>query len=181
MGAGGVAAATAAISALGGVFANQGRSPASQTPRHVDTSTAAIAGARDKKERKALLKNAREERLVGILTDPQVMGALVVVGGLMASSHLPFHQDPATNARIRGLAGASCVLMGLGRAGVGDLTSIGVAAMAAAALGLPGGGFDQDGGSGRWPATLYVPGIDWPVASAFGPIPLLQRLMNEVV
>lgn len=146
-------------SVLGGItqaFGNQGRSPLAQVQPRVDTSTAAIAQARDRKERRDLMRNAREERLYALLTDPQVIGAVVVLGGLMVSARAPFHDDPGTNARLRGIAAASTTLMGLGRAGVGDLTSLMVAGMAGGALGL------SEGGAALGPLGAKVPGTDVP-------------------
>lgn len=144
MAAAGVAGALGAVVAgLTSAFGNQSRSLAAEPqgfaqPR-IDTSTAAIVAAADPRTRRAAVRNAREERLYAVLTDPQVMGALVVVVGLLASSRIPFHPDPVTNARIQGVSGAACVLMGLGRAGVGDLTSLVFASGAGLSLGTSEG------------------------------------------
>lgn len=175
-----MAALGAIGSALGGVgsmLSQQSHSPAAQVQRHVDTSTAAIAAAgHDKKLRRELAKNAREERLVAILTDPQVMGALVTIGGLVASSRIPFHPDPVTNARLRGVSAASCVLMGLGRAGVGDMTTLAFAAAAGVTLGA-------SGGSGIDNLFPTIPGTDIPayaLTPAGGTVWAIKELAERV-
>lgn len=175
-------AGAAVVSAIGGVlgglanaFSNQSRLPgASAGPpsARVDTSTAAIVAAADPKTRRAAVRNAREERLYALLTDPQVMGALVVVGGLLASSRIPFHEDPVTNARLQGIAGGACVLMGLGRAGVGDMTSLAFAGGAGLALGT------SEGLGGQIPEQLQIPllaGISPPGAVALALKQLVER------
>lgn len=164
--AGGAAAGIlAAVTALGGLVSNQTRSGGSSGPGpRIDTSTAALAGATDRKQLKILERNARAERQLAVLTDPQVMGLLVTFGGLAAASRLPFHPDPDVNQRVQGVAAAAAVLMGLGRAGVGDLTTTAVAAAAGLAVG-------SDGGS--LPLTITGPG-GIPLVSAFGPLASLQ-------
>lgn len=118
-----------------GSLSAQGRIPATSAgagPR-ADTSTVAIAAARDRRTARLAAKNARAERLTALLQDPQIMGTLTVLGGLMVSMNMPFSADKDQNAAMRAIAAASCVLMGLGRAGVGDLTTLTVAGSTAAA------------------------------------------------
>lgn len=160
-----LAGVASALGAVGGLFSQQSRggagSAVQQTPTpRIDTSTAAIAQAKDRRERAALVRNAREERLVSVLTDPNVMGAATVLVGLMLSARLPFHEDPGTNARLRGLAAASMVLMGLGRAGVGDMTSLVVASGVGLSL-VASEGIDN--------LVPDIPGTDIPLYALTGP------------
>ena len=164
-----LAAAAPLVSGLMGAVTQQSHSPAVSVARHVDTSTAAIATARDSKQAKRLARNAREERIMALVTDPQVMGLLTVIGGVALSARIPFHDDPVTNARLQGLAAASCVLMGLGRAGVGDMTSL---AMAAGA----GGAVAASGGTGA--LIPNIPGTDVPVWALSGPGSIVWALQE---
>lgn len=122
---------TTALAALGGsalgAFSNQGRSPAASRLPRTDTSTLAIAGAKDRKTARLAKRNADAERMLELLTDPQIMGLLTVFGGLYAAQHIPWSGDPGRRSAIAGVAAASAVLMGLGRAGVGDMTTLAVA------------------------------------------------------
>lgn len=133
----------AALPALGGLlgaFGSQSRSNAAPAVPRVDTSTSAIAGARDRKAARLAVSNAERERLLAVLTDPQVMGLLTVFSGLLAANHIPWSADPAKRAALSGVAASSAVLMGLGRAGVGDLTTLAVATGAGVASALAGSG-----------------------------------------
>ena len=136
--------ATMAGSLFGGL-SNQTRNPTVNI-RHQDTSTAGIALARDAKTAKEAKKNAQEERLMALLTDPQVMGLLTVFGGLYAANVIPWSQDKTTRALLASLAASASVLMGLGRAGVGDMTTLLMAGGAGAAtgLGVTGGEIVED-------------------------------------
>ncbi len=132
---------TTALTALAGTalgaLGSQSRS-ALATQRHQDQSTLAIAMAKDASTAKAARENADKERLMAILMDPQIMGLLTVFGGVFAATKIPWTGDREANARIAGVAAAAAVLMGLGRAGVGDLTTLGVATAAGVAVGAPG-------------------------------------------
>lgn len=131
------AAATAAL-ALGpilqGVMGGISSKPQAAGPAgRSDTSTAAIAVA-DPRNRRAAVANAREERLHALLSDPQIMGLLVTIGGVALATNAPFHRNKVVNAQLQALTAAAAVLMGLGRAGVGDLTTLTIAAGTAAAV-----------------------------------------------
>lgn len=135
------AAATAAL-ALGpilqGVMGGIASKPQAAGPAgRPDTSTAAIAVA-DPRNRRAAVANAREERLHALLTDPQIMGLLVTLGGVALAANTPFHRNKVVNAELQALTAAAAVLMGLGRAGVGDLTTLTLAAGTAAAVSSEG-------------------------------------------
>lgn len=162
-------AAAAVLSAVGsvlggltGAFGNQTRAGAAAgvSSRHVDTSTAAIATAATPKAARSAARNADKERIMALLTDPQVMGLLTVLGGLAVSTRIPFHSDPGTNARLQGIAASSCVLMGLGRAGVGDLTTLAFAGAA---------GLTVAGSSGVEDLIPNIPGTDIPAYYALMP------------
>lgn len=177
MAAAGVAAIAPALAMLAGqgiqAVNNQGRAPTATLPARVDTSTAAIAGIREPKARRAAYRNAREERLMALITDPQVMGALVTVGGMLVATHLPFSEDRITNARLQGVAAAACVLMGLGRAGVGDITTAAFAAGAGTLVGT-------SQGLGNVPGT-NVGIADLGLAAMPGGIPIvLARLLSNL-
>jgi len=168
MAAGGIAAAGSALAGLASAFGNQSRAGSGQAGSRQDSSTAALALARDPKHARELRKNARDERMLALVLDPQVMGLLVTFGGLAAASRIPFHPDPATNARVQGLAAAAAVLMGLGRAGVGDLTTLTMAAGAGAVVGTSGSDF----------GTIEGPG-GFPLVSLWGPLAGIQFALNQ--
>ncbi len=149
MAAAGVAAVGAALGGVASAFGNQSRASAGAAPPRVDTSTAAIALARDPKMARQLRKNARDERILALVTDPQVMGLLVTFGGLAAASRIPFHPDPDTNARVQGLAAAAAVLMGLGLWGWLRATS-------GASVWLTGGGGVVLGAAAYWLVALML-------------------------
>lgn len=139
-----------ALSGIAGMFSGQGKSAAAVAPPQprIDTSTQAIAMARDGHVARTALKNADRERLYAILTDPQVLGLACVLGGVLLSANAQFHPNRSVNGQLRGIAAGSCVLLGLGRAGVGDMTTLSVAALTAGTLGLAGLAEDIDDGSG---------------------------------
>jgi hypothetical protein len=152
--------AMAALAGIGGALlggiSQQSRSPVATQQSRQDTSTAAIALSKDPKAAKLARKNAQEERLMALLTDPQIMGLLTVLGGLYVSNKIPWTEDPGARARISGVAAAACVVMGLGRAGVGDMTTLAVATVAGAATASSGSG----GISDLIPSK--IPGTDLP-------------------
>lgn len=136
---------TAIAGIAGALLGGFGQKSGSTTlvQRRDDASTAALAVTRDPKIARLALKNAREERAYALLTDPQVLGAITVIGGILLAANVPFHHDPKTNAALQGIAATSAVLMGLGRAGCGDLTTLSIAGGTGAILALSG----QDTGS----------------------------------
>jgi hypothetical protein len=119
-----------ALGAMGGslmgAVSHQGRSPAAAAQKipRTDTSTAAIAGAKDPRTARMARSNADAERVLALLTDDQLLGLLVVFGGLWAAQKIPWSDNATTNAALTGAASTAAVLMGLGRAGVGDLTTL---------------------------------------------------------
>lgn len=93
-------------------------------------------------------KDNQEQRIYDLLSSPEILGLVMVLAGVYASNHIDFSDSPAANAGLQGTATIAAVLMGLGHAGVGDLTSVAVAG-AAGASSLLGGG----GGGGPWADT----------------------------
>lgn len=154
---------------LMGSLSQQSRSPAAgiqKLPRP-DTSTAAIAGARDPKTARAARANADAERLVHLLTDDQLLGLLVVFGGLWAAQKIPWSENETTNAALTGVASTAAVLMGLGRAGVGDMTTLLVAGGAGvgSVSGQVAGAIGQL--AGQVPRPSEIPA--WATMVPFGP------------
>lgn len=127
MAAAGILGALGAMGgSLMGAVSQQSRSPGAgvqKIPRP-DTSTAAIAQAKDPRTARMARANADAERLTHILTDDQILGLLVVFGGLWAAQKIPWSENDTTNAALTATASTAAVLMGLGRAGVGDLTTM---------------------------------------------------------
>jgi len=166
-----------AIAAVGTLLGHQSRSGVAAAPPRIDTSTAAIVNARDRKTARIARKNAEQERILALISDPQVMGLITVFGGLAAANMIPWSADPGKRNALAGIAAMSAVLMGLGRAGVGDLTTMVVAGGAGAASALGGSGI---GGSDSLPLTVNLPGTDYPIASAWGPLAPLRWLWQKV-
>lgn len=168
MAAGGVSALGGILGGITSAFSNQSHGGSPGGSARQDTSTAALALVKDRRHLRELRKNAKEERLLALATDPQVMGLLVTLGGLAISCRMPFHPDPEKNVRIQGLAAASCVLMGLGRAGVGDLTTLAMAGGAGVVVGS-GGELPAIEGPGGYPLLSPwgpLAGIKWAIEKA---------------
>lgn len=162
MPAAGILGALGAVGgSLLGAVSNQSRNPAAGGPRapRTDTSTAAIATAKDPKAARMARSNADAERILALLTDDQLMGLLVVFGGLWAAQKIPWSENETTNAALTGAASTAAVLMGLGRAGVGDMTTLMLAT--GAGLGSVAGEISGlAGGSGGTPLWQYgIPGL----------------------
>lgn len=132
-----MAAGSGVISALTGLFAGGGKSSTTtgvQVQPRLDTSTHAIAIAPDHAARKDAMKNAREERFHALVTDPHVQGLAMVIGGTLLAANMPYHSNRFVNGELRALTASAVMLMGLGRAGVGDMTSMVMAAGTGAVL-----------------------------------------------
>ena len=116
----------AILPALAGALSSQSRGrPAGDRPK-VDSAIPALIAA-DKKKYNKIKKEADKERLYNLLTQPEVLGLLITLGGMVASQNIPFSQDPQANEAIKATATSASVLLGLGHAGVGDLTTMIVA------------------------------------------------------
>jgi len=174
--AAGAALVGLATTALGAV--SQQSRPQASGVRHQDTSTSALALSSTRANLRAARRNAQDERMLAFITDPQVMGLMVTFGGLFAATRIPWSKQPLPNAAMAGTAASAAILMGLGRAGVGDQTTLaialggGVAAAAGAASGA------DEGANGRWPLTAHIGG--YPIVSALGPIPSIHWALQEL-
>lgn len=149
------------VSSLLGGFGSKGAAPAGR--QREDTSTPALALAKDLQLARLALKNAREERAYAVLTDPLVLGTLVTIGGVLVAANLPFHSDPKVNLGLQGVAASSAVLMGLGRAGCGDMTTLAMAAGTAGILALSGIDSSDKPDAPGWFNWLYGLGPYLPV------------------
>jgi hypothetical protein len=91
---------------------------------------------------KLVKKDNEQQRLYDLLSSPEILGLAMVIGGMYAANHIEFSPDKASNAGLQGTATMTAVLMGLGHAGVGDMTSLSVAVAAggSSVLGGLGGG-----------------------------------------
>lgn len=141
------------LGSIGAAFSGQSRSPVAQIGRHQDNSTAAIAAAPDAKAAKRAAKNADKERLASLLSDPAVMGIITLIAGLYIAENIPWSSDPTRRRLLRGLALSGVTLTALGRAGVGDMTTLlmagtaGIAGTQGDGLLDFGGGLNLAGGS----------------------------------
>lgn len=132
-------AALAALPAIGGLFANQSRARGDTNRPQVESALPAIIAA-DKKKTNKVIKQAEKERLYNLVTQPEVLGLLITLGGIFAAQNIPFSQNKAQNEVIQATATSAAVLLGLGHAGVGDLTTAIMAAGAGGGSLLSGGG-----------------------------------------
>lgn len=129
------ALATTVPMLLGGAAA-AGGSLAHQSRRDVDRPTVPSAlptialSADNKKAIKALERQADKDKLFYILSQPEILGMIMTVGGIYASNKIKFSDDDTTNELLHSVSTMATVLIGLGYAGVGDLTTL-IAAIAA--------------------------------------------------
>lgn len=156
MPAAGILGALGAVGgSLMGAVSKQTHSPAAAKAPRTDTSTAAIASAKDPRTARAARSNADAERILALLTDDQLMGLMVLFGGIWAAQKIPWSENEATNAALTATATSAAVLMGLGRAGVGDLTTLMLAS--GAGIGSVAGEISGAANSSWW---MYgVPGL----------------------
>lgn len=119
----------AALGAIGTLFGGQEKRPA--TPRQpVPTASTALATIHDAKQAKRITKEVDKERLLYLLTQPEVVGILTTLAGIYAANNLTFSDNEGVNAGLRSTATTASVLIGLGNANVGDLTTSIVAGLA---------------------------------------------------
>lgn len=123
-------ALAAAAPAILGAFNNQGRRHGAGQDRPKVDSALPILAAAEKKKLKKLQKEADREKLYNLLAQPEVLGLVITLGGLFASQVIPFSSDRETNMALQSTAATASVLLGLGHAGVGDLTTLIIAAAA---------------------------------------------------
>jgi hypothetical protein len=78
-------------------------------------------------------KTLNEARALAIITDPQVVGLLTLLGGLYAAQAIPWSEDETRRNALKGIATGGVVLMALGRAGIGGWPAVAAAGVAGAA------------------------------------------------
>lgn len=119
-------AALSALPAIASAFSSQGRTrEISDRPR--TESALPVILAADKKKLKKISREADKERLFNLLQQPEVLGLVITLGGIFASQNIPFSSDREKNEALQAVATSASVLLGLGHAGVGDLTTLVVA------------------------------------------------------
>lgn len=127
--AAGAAGISAALAPLISSFANQNRSGGSAGSRRPVTESAIpVMAAADKKRLKQIRDEADKERLYNLLVQPEILGMVITLGGIFASNRLSFASNKERNAVLQSVATTASVLLGLGYAGVGDLTTLIIAA-----------------------------------------------------
>lgn len=140
----------AAAGALLGAFSGQSRRNDQVRPQI--TSSLPVLASSSPKMFKKLKKQADREQLFNLIMQPEVLGYLMAFGGLMLANNVPFSGNEIKNAALQGIASTLSVALGLGYAGVGDLTSLSIALAAGGASILPDilpdisiGGISPDG------------------------------------
>jgi hypothetical protein len=78
-------------------------------------------------------KTLNEARALAIITDPQICGLIVLLGGLYAAQRIPWSADPGRNDMLRGVATTGVVLTSLTRAGLTGWPAAAAAGIAGAA------------------------------------------------
>lgn len=115
---------TGAASVAGGLTgALKGQSRRDLPRPSVESANHALAVVQDKKSREKILQNAREERLFNLISQPEVLGTVLTFAGVLAANRIRFSNDKLSNGLTQGAMSSASVLMGLGYAGVGDLTT----------------------------------------------------------
>lgn len=89
-----------------------------------------LAQAPDMKRAKYISKQADKERLLAFISQPEILGLIMTLGGIYASQKITFSDNKAVNEGIQATATSASVLIGLGHAGVGDLTTAIIAGLA---------------------------------------------------
>lgn len=129
------------------------------------------------KKRKQLIDQAREERIWDLLTQPEVIGLVMTMAGIYASQKIRFVANDAANEGLQGVATSTSILLGLGHAGVGDLTTAIIAGLAGVASVIEGvvpdiGNIDITDPSGdTWNALSWLNPVTWGLGRAFGGLP----------
>lgn len=167
--------ATTALSGLGSALANQSRQIASRSPGRVDTTTGIIASASNAKVAREAKENASQERWLYFLTQPEILDLAILIAGLYASNRITFSKDNnIQNELMQSLAMTGSILIALGHAGVGDLTTSAVASTAGVGnmvTGTLGDVFNQK--SSNWGLSLLEL-----LAIQGNPIGFLQKLIS---
>jgi len=117
-------AGAAALGAFQGQRSRQVTRPAQES------ALPAIIAAPDMKRAKYVSKQADKERLLNFISQPEILGLGMTLAGIYASQKIQFSDNKAVNEGIQATATSASVLIGLGHAGVGDLTTAIVAGLA---------------------------------------------------
>lgn len=96
----------------------------------VPSSIPYLATAKNKRQRDHILTASREERLWNLITQPEVIGMVMTLAGIYAVQNIKFSDNKIANEGLQATATSAAVLMGLGHAGVGDITTTVVAGLA---------------------------------------------------
>jgi len=136
-------------SLLAPVLSAFGNQTKRQVERPVYQSSLPALAAADKKHLAKLRKEASSERFYNLISQPEILGFVMAFGGLLAANNIPFSDDEEKNILLQGIASTLSVAMGMGYAGVGDLTSLSVA-LAAGAGSLGGSILGSSGNTGEW-------------------------------
>lgn len=174
-----VQAALPIIGAVGSLAGGAASALGSQQKREISrpelpSVALAMSRAQDKKQAKALAQAAREDRLVYFLSQPEVLGLLVTIAGLYASQNIPFSSNKVANEGMQSLATMASVLIGLGYAGVGDLTTLLVAGIAGGVSLFDLAGLPEI-------SDLNIPDVDWiDFIKAINPGSILSDLLCRV-
>jgi len=158
-----------ALSGILGAFSGQSRNTIAQRPI-IPSAIEPMAHAKDRRTANRLSKQAREERLLAILAQPEVMGFLLTFVGMIASNKITFSDDKEKNAFLQAIGTLVSVALGMGYAGVGDLTGLSVAITAGGGS-LIGGLIDlpdMDISASNVPEWLYK--LTNPLATIIDPI-----------
>jgi hypothetical protein len=131
----------------------QKRSPERQPMPSVST---AMSLGKTPKESRAMAKAARDDQLIYLLSQPEIVGLLVTIAGIYASQNIKFTDNVVANEGMQSISTMASVLIGLGYAGVGDLTTL-LAAAIAGGVSLT----DAFANIGGDIADAVIPDIDW--------------------
>ena len=121
-----------ALAGVASAFSGQSRREIRERPQ-VQSALPVLATTDKARQINKIRSEAREERLFNLLSQPEVLGYLMAIGGLVASNQIPFSSDDDKNAYLQAVASTMSVAMGMGYAGVGDLTSLSVGILAGGA------------------------------------------------
>lgn len=122
---------TTALATLGGLFSNQSRRNVER--QHIPSAVDSMALAKDSKTARRIAKQQREERLFALLNQPEVLGLIMLFGGIFVANNIPFSKDPEADKFLKAVATTGSVAVSMGHAGVGDMTGLSVATLAGGA------------------------------------------------
>jgi len=131
---------TAALTTAAGLLGGQSRRDTTQTM--LPSVIPSLAMAKDKKTMKALMQEADKERMYAIFTNPQLMGIIIALAGIVVANRIPYTGDKEADILIASVATMMVVVIACGYAGVGDLTGA-VLALATGGANLIGKVLDE--------------------------------------